>query len=291
MNRRHLLKTALMGASALALRPALASEPQAASPTAQLKALEQRHGGKLGVAVLNTGTGKRTGYRADQRFLMCSTVKLLVVAAVLARVDQGKEQLDRQITFDQASVLSYAPVTRLHVGPPGLAVAQLCHAAITLSDNTAANLLVASLGGPAALTRWLRDRGDGITRMDRTEPELNRASPGDERDTTTPTAMLADMRLILLGNVLSPDPRQRLLGWLRACATGTRAIRAGLPQGWTAGDKTGSGFQGESNDVAVIWPPKRSPLLLTAYYVNPAADDAARHAVLAAVGHIASRQA
>lgn len=290
MHRRNLLKTALMGVSALALRPARALAPRAASPEAKLKALEQQHGGRLGVAMLDTATGRRVGYRADQRFLMCSTVKLLLVAAVLARVDQGKEQLDRRITFDQASVLSYAPVTRLHVGPPGMTVGELCHAAITISDNTAANLLMASLGGPAAATRWLRSHGDGITRLDRIEPELNRSSPGDERDTTTPTAMLADMRLILLGNVLLPDSRQRLLGWLRACATGIRAIRAELPQGWTAGDKTGSGAQGESNDVAILWPPQRAPLLLTAFYVNEKADNATRHAVLARVGCIASAQ-
>lgn len=272
----------------MALRPALALGPLAAAQDAKLKALEQHYGGRLGVAMLDTATGRQIAYGADQRFLMCSTAKLLVMGQVLARVDQGQERLDRRVVFDQAAVLSYAPVTRLHVGPPGMTVAELCHAGITVSDNTAANLLVASMGGPEAVTRWLRSLGDPVTRLDRTEPELNRTAPGDERDTTTPTAMLADMHKLLLGNVLSPASRQLLLGWLQACTTGTRAIRAGLPPGWTAGDKTGSGSHGESNDVAIIWPPQRAPLLVATFYVNDETDDASRHAVLAAVGRIAA---
>jgi beta-lactamase class A len=285
MDRRNLLKGVLLGASALVLRPTWALAQGAA---ARLAALERRHGGRLGVAVLDTGSGRYLAHRGDERFLMCSTFKLLAVAAVLARVDHGTEQLGRRIVFGQEAVLSYAPVTRLHVGAPGMSVAALCQAAITLSDNTAANLLLASLGGPAAIATFARGLGDPITRLDRTEPELNVASPGDVRDTTTPAAMLATMQRLLLGRALSEGSRGQLLAWLRACTTGAERLRAGVPAGWTVGDKTGSGSQGETNDIAILWPAQRKPLLVTAYYADSPADAAGRNAVLAEVGRIAA---
>jgi Beta-lactamase class A len=289
MNRRNLLKGVLIGASALALRPtfSLAAGGQDAAQ-ARLTALERRHGGRLGVAVLDTGNGRRIVHRADERFLMCSTFKLLAVATVLARVDRGAERLDRRIVFGREAVLSYAPVTSHRVGAPGMTVAELCEAAITVSDNTAANLLLASMGGPAAVTAYARSLGDPLTRLDRIEPELNIAGPGDMRDTTTPAAMLADMQALLLGEALSHVSRGRLLEWLRATSTGTEQLRAGLPAGWQAGDKTGSGARRETNDIAIIWPPKRKPLLVTAYYAGSGADADERHAVLAAVGRIAA---
>lgn len=288
MDRRNLLKGALLGASALALRPALAMAGQAEGAAARLAALERRHGGRLGVAVLDTGSGRQIAHRGDERFLMCSTFKLLAVAAVLARVDRGREQLDRHIVFGSDVVLSYAPVTSQRVGPPGMSVAELCAAAITVSDNTAANLLLASLGGPDAVTTFVRGLGDPITRLDRTEPDLNVGSPGDERDTTTPNAMLATMQRVLLGNGLSQASREQLLAWLRACTTGGTRLRAGLPVGWTVGDKTGSGSQDEANDVAIAWPPQRKPLLIATYYAGSHADHAGRDAVLAEVARVAA---
>lgn len=289
MNRRNLLKGALIGASALVLRPtfSLAAGSQDAAQ-ARLIALERRHGGRLGVAILDTGNGRRIAHRADERFLMCSTFKLLAVATLLARVDRGAERLDRRIAFGKDAVLAYAPVTSHRVGAPGMTVAELCEAAITVSDNTAANLLLASMGGPAAVTAYARSLGDPVTRLDRIEPELNIASPGDVRDTTTPSAMLADLQVLLLGDALSHASRGQLLEWLRATSTGTEQLRAGLPAGWQAGDKTGSGAQHETNDIAIIWPPQRKPLLVTAYYAGSSADTDERHAVLAAVGRIAA---
>lgn len=288
MDRRHLLKGALLGASALALQPltavALPRDPRAAA----LAELERRHGGRLGVSIVDTGSGRHLSHRGGQRFLMCSTFKLLAVSAVLARVDRGSEQLDRRVIYGKDVVLNYAPITRLHVGAPGLSIGELCKAAITLSDNTAANLLLASLGGPPAVTRFVRRLGDPVTRLDRTEPELNVAAPGDQRDTTTPDAMLATMRKLLLGDALSASSRAHLLDWLRACSTGTTKVRAGLPPDWSAGDKTGSGSQNETNDVAILFPPQRKPLLVTAYYAGSSADAAARSAVLAEVGRIAA---
>lgn len=285
MDRRRLLKGTLLGAAALALRPQLSL---ANSADSRLMELERQHGGRLGVAILDTGNGRRITHRADERFLMCSTFKLLAASAILARVDQGLEKLDRRVVFGKDALLSYAPVTSLHVGGQGMTVAELCEAAITVSDNTAANLLLSSLDGPPAITAFVRRMGDTITRLDRIEPELNVSSPGDIRDTTTPAAMLADLQKLLLGDVLSKASREQLATWLRATSTGKDSLRAGLPSGWTAGDKTGSGGHGERNDVAIFWRPNRKPLLIAAYYVNPDTDDTGRNRVLAEVGRIAA---
>ena len=288
MNRRTLLQTALLGATAFALRPALALASRAEALHDRLAALERKHGGRLGVSILDTGTGQRLANRGDEPFLMCSTFKLFAVAAVLARVDRGAEQLDRRVVFGKDVLLSYAPVTRQHVGAPGLSIAELCAAAITVSDNSAANLLLESLGGPSAITRMARGLGDSHTRLDRIEPDLNVASPGDLRDTTTPDAAVATLQKLLLGDALSEASRTQLVGWLRACTTGTTKLRAGLPPGWTSGDKTGSGFQNETNDIGILFPPRREPLLVTAYYADSKADAATRDAVLAGVGRIAA---
>lgn len=285
MKRRDFIKGSLLGA----LLPAsLVQAASARDPASRLAALEKQHGGRLGVAILDTGSGRRVAHRGDERVLMCSTFKVLAVAAVLARVDRGDEQLSRRIVFGRDVLLGYAPVTRLHTGAPGMRLEELCAAALTVSDNTAANLLLAALGGPQAVTAFVRGLGDRVTRLDRTEPELNVTRPGDLRDTTTPDAAVDTLRQLLLGEVLSPTSRARLLGWMRGCLTGTDKLRAGLPDGWSAGDKTGSGAQGESNDVAILFPPSRPPLLVTAYYVAPAADARLRSAVLAEVGRIAA---
>ncbi|MGH8182611.1 MAG: serine hydrolase, partial [Rhodanobacteraceae bacterium] len=187
MNRRELLKGAAAGMLALGVAPRLlaATRHDAAM---RLADLERVHGGRLGVAIFDTDSGRRIAHRGDERFLMCSTFKLLLAAVVLARVDRGEEKLDRRIVFDKSALLDWAPLTKQHVGPPGMTIAELCQAAITLSDNTAANLLLASIGGPTAVTRYARSLGDSLTRLDRNEPTLNR--PDGEKDTTTPWAML-----------------------------------------------------------------------------------------------------
>jgi beta-lactamase class A len=289
MNRRNLLKGALFGASAAALQPVLSLAPvNGGDAPARLAALERRHGGRLGVAVLDTGNGRRIAHRADERFLMCSTCKLPIVAAVLARVDRGAEQLGRRVVFDKSALLSHAPICERRVGAPGMTVAELCHAAITVSDNTAANLLLASLGGPAAVTAYARSLGDDATRLDRDEPKLNLASPDGLLDTTTPRAMLADLQTLLLGQALSGASRRQLIAWLCASTTGLHMLRAGIPPAWRVGDKTGRGPRLETNDIAIVWPPGRLPLLVTAYYAESRATDAECVAVLAEVGRIAA---
>ena len=285
MQRRELLKGFVFAGAAIATwRGSFAkAEPALDGTDSRLAALEREHGGRLGVAVLDTGSGKRATYRDDERFLMCSTFKLLLAAAVLQRVDAGREQLDRRVVFGKDVLLDYAPVTSRHVGPPGMTVAELCAAAITLSDNTAANLLIGSVGGPAAVTGFARSLGDLHTVLDRMEPELN------PYDTTTPQAMLGDMQQLLLGDVLSQASRERLTHWLLDCRTGLQSLRAGLPNGWRVGDKTGQwdgNGAGANNDIAIIWPSERKPLLVTAYYMNHTTNPSTRKAVLADVGRV-----
>jgi beta-lactamase class A len=214
--------------------------------------------------------------------------KLLAAAFVLARVDRGEEQLNRRIVYAKEQLPSYAPVTEKHTGGEGMTVAELCEAALTLSDNGAANLLLDSFGGPAALTGFLRSIGDTVTRLDRREPELNDFQPGDPRDTTTPQAMLGLLRKFLLSDMLSPPLRDRLGTCLMACKTGDKRLRAGVPQGWRVGDKTGSGSHNATNDVAILWPPDRAPVLVAAYYIDSKAPLDLREAVLAGVGRIAA---
>lgn len=283
MRRRELLQGLALGGALIATRRLPAGAPVQGGAATRLAMLERRHGGKLGVALLDTGDGSRVGHRADERFLMCSTFKLLLAAAALQRVDSGKERLDRRIVFGKDALLDYAPISKQHVGPPGMTVAELCEAAITLSDNTAANLLLANIGGPAAVTSCARGLGDPLTRLDRNEPTLNR--PHGDWDTTTPAAMLGDMHELLLGDALSLASRTRLTDWLRHCQTGANSLRAGLPGDWREGDKTGSGDTA-TNDVAILWPPRRKPLLVTAHYDHAVMPAKGRHAVLAEVGRI-----
>ncbi len=285
MRRRDVLKGLALGGVAVA---AMRTMPATARPAldgtgAKLAMLERRHGGRLGVAILDTGSGRREGYREGERFLMCSTFKLLLAAAVLERVDAGKEKLDRRIVFGKDVLLDYAPVTKQHAGPPGMTMSELCAAAITWSDNTAANLLLKEIGGPQAVTAYARSLGDESTLLDRYEPALNPV------DTTTPNAMLDDMRQLLLGDRLSRSSREMLIRWMVACQTGLQSLRAGIPTGWQVGDKTGQwdgNGTGANNDIAVVWPPNRKPILVTAYYMNHTTEPSTRKAVLAEVGRI-----
>lgn len=248
-----------------------------------LARIEARSGGRLGVSMLDTGSGKRAGLRADEAFPMCSTFKFLAAGFVLARVDQGQEDLKRKIVYSKSDLVEYSPVTQHHTGSTGLSVADLCHAAITLSDNTAGNLLLASFGGPPALTAFVRTLGDKLTRLDRNEPTVNESTPGDPRDTTTPNAMLANMRTLLLTDRLSVSSCAQLRDWLIANETGGKRIRAKLPKDWRVGDKTGTGSHGSTNDIAIIWPPGRAPLLVTAYLTQTSAETARREAAIADV--------
>ncbi|XUW91747.1 class A beta-lactamase [Burkholderia sp. M6-3] len=259
----------------------------------RLREIEADSGGRLGVAIVDTTSGLHAGLHADERFPMCSTFKLLVAGAILARVDRGEENLQRRIVYSHSELVPNSPATSKHTrertGNTGMSVADLCKAAITLSDNTAANLLLASFGGPAALTAFARSLGDGITRLDRIEPTLNEGTPGDPRDTTTPNAMLGNLRELALGEHLTSSSRAQLLAWLAANETGGERIRAKLPKDWGVGDKTGTGDHGTANDVAIVWPPGRGPILVAVYLTETAGDAARRNAAIADVGALVAQ--
>lgn len=252
----------------------------------ELQAIERRSGGRLGVAILDTGNGMSYGHRAHERFPMASTFKFLAAAFVLHRVDTGQEKLERTIAIKASDLVDYSPATQPRVGGAPMSVAELCAAAVTLSDNAAANLMLASFGGPAALTAYARSLGDSMTRLDRTEPALNEATPGDARDTTTPAAMAATMHKLVLGSALSEPSRNQLRQWLLDNKTGDTRLRALLPAGWRVGDKTGTAAHGTANDIGVIWPPGRAPFVVAAYLTETSRPMEQRNATLAQVGQL-----
>jgi beta-lactamase class A len=250
-----------------------------------LAAIEQRCGGRLGVQVLGANGTPRFGQRTTERFPMCSTFKLLAAGLVLQRVDHGQERLERLVRYPASELVSWSPVTSKFV-EAGMTIAALCDAALTRSDNTAANLLLESFGGPEALTRFARSLGDDLTRLDRRETALNEALPGDERDTTTPALMARNVRTLLLGRALSDASRERLLETLRRNRTGDARLRAGLPPGTDVADKTGTGERGTANDVGLVRLPGRAPLIVTVYLTGATVDAAGRDAAIAAVGRV-----
>jgi beta-lactamase class A len=265
---------------------AAAIPSQEESAAARIAEIEERAGARIGVAALDTGSGKRLDHRSEDRFPMCSTFKFLAAGAVLKRVDDGQEKLDRFISYGAKDILEYAPVTKAHLKGGGMTLGALCAAAIEQSDNTAGNLLLDVIGGPKALTNFARAIGDEMTRLDRKEPELNSAIPADERDTTTPAAMCADMQRLLLGNVLSESSRDQLEDWLQHNETGALMIRAGVPKTWTVGDKTGRGANGATNDVAIIRPAGRAPILVAVYTIGSSSSAEDRAAIVAEAAHV-----
>jgi len=283
------LKVLLVGGVQLwsGLTAPAADEQKTEQPAAaQIAEIEQHLQGRLGVAILDTANNRRIDYHATDRFPMCSTFKLLLAADVLQRVDQQEEQLDRKIAYSPADLLEWAPVTKQHVQEGNMTADALCAAAVEYSDNTAANLLLQTVGGPTGLTQFFRSLGDSVTRLDRNEPSLNTAIKGDERDTTTPAAMLNDLRSVLLDDTLSAAGRQRLEGWLVKNTTGNKRLRAGLPSTWQIGDKTGTGENGARGDLAIVRPPNREPILIVVYTVeSPAPDDKVNEA-FAAIGKL-----
>jgi beta-lactamase class A len=285
MHRRLFLAGLAASAACVHARAAAPStEKRLALASKRLAEIEAREGGRLGVFMRDTGTAATIEHRADERFPMCSTFKLLAAAAALQRVDDGAERLDRKIAYGPGGLLEYAPITGAHVAEGGMTVADLCAAAIDWSDNTAANLVLQSIGGPAGFTQFARSLGDEVTRLDRNEPSLNEATPGDPRDTTSPRAMAASMQKVLLGDVLSDASRRQLQAWLVDDKVGDKRLRAGLPPSWRIGDKTGTGERGSTNAIAIIWPPGRAPLIATVYYTESSAPTDARNAVHKEIG-------
>ncbi len=293
--RRHFLQFTAAALASTLVGPALA-QPQAASgraasrpQAADFAALEKASGGRLGVTLLNTATGKRFGHRQDERFPMCSTFKFVLAATVLHHADRGTLSLDRRLPVRAQDLLSHAPITKRHVGKD-LTVRDLCRATMVTSDNPAANLLLGVIGGPAGVTSFLRANGDAVTRNDRLEPEMNEFAADDPRDTTSPAAMAASLQRFVLGDVLQPASRLQLADWLIDNETGDARLRAGLSKAWRVGDKTGSNGEDTTNDIAMLWPlAGGTPWVLTTYLQGATVDDAGRNDVLRQAAVIAER--
>lgn len=235
--------------------------------------------GRLGLAAIDTGSGRTILFDADARYAMASTFKLALAGAVLAAIDQGRLALGSRLQIQPAHLLGHAPVVRQAGAGASLSIEQLCAAIIEVSDNGAANMLLQKLGGPGSLTRFFRRCGDRFSRLDRYELALNSNLPGDPRDTTTPAAMLQTMRSLLVGELLNEPSRQRLTGWMVRSSRGLDRLRAGLPQGWRVGSKAGTGARGATNDLAIAWPPNRLPILIASYVDAPNSTDHERAAV------------
>ncbi|MGI5216813.1 class A beta-lactamase [Nocardia sp. CA-290969] len=286
------MQAAVLAASALLFTASCATRPDSPAATESVSApasaatqafvdLEASHGARLGVFALDTGTGRSVGHRADERFPMASTFKGLACGALLHRHPLSSGFFEQVIHYPRHELVEYSPVTEQHVDT-GMTVTDLCHAAITVSDNTAGNQILKLLGGPAGFTAFLRTLGDNTSRLDRWETELNTAIPGDERDTATPAALAADYRALVLGDTLAAPEREQLRSWLIATASGADRIRAGLPAEWTVGHKTGTPAYGSALDVAVAWPPGREPLVIAVLSTKPQQDAQPDSALLAA---------
>ena len=275
INRR----TLLAAAPGLAIWPALAED----APSV-LKDYERASGGKIGVYAENLKSGAKLAWRADQRFVMCSTFKASLAACVLARVDRGEDRLDQMISYGEKDLQDYAPVAKENVARGAMPIAAMCEAAVELSDNTCANLLLAHIGGPATLTAFWRSLGDTGSRLDHYEPELNRSPPGDPHDTTTPAAMAGNLKRLALGEALSPASRERFTNWLINCKTGAKRLRGGLPKDWRIGDKTGNNGKDAVSDIAVAWPKPDAPIVMAVYTQGGKPNPAQHEQVFAAIG-------
>ena len=295
--RRDFLITSV-AASALLAMPAVAKPTTRRFDAAErLRALETGPA-RLGVCFLDTATGEVSGNRMEEYFALCSTFKLALVSAYLREADQGRVNLDEVLAYTEADLLPWAPVTRENLAKGGLSIAVLAQAAQEMSDGTAANLLVRRLGGPAAVTAKIREMGDTVTRLDRYEPDLGLVLSADLRDTTSPFAMAQLVRRITTGDILQRGSRERLLHWMQNTKTGFNRLRAGLPAEWRSGNKTGTGrtegTTNKCNDIAITFPPGRSPVIIATYFDSGEYTEQteARHeAVLAEVGRIAAQWA
>jgi beta-lactamase class A len=256
--------------------------------TRALADLERRAGGRLGVAAWRRGGAQAIAWRDDERFPFCSTAKVMVVATVLAQAARTSGLLDQRVRYAKTDLVSWSPVTERHVDD-GMTVADLCAAALQVSDNSACNLLLDRIGGPAAVTAFARRVGDTAFRLDRRETALNTAIPGDPRDTTTPRAMAKSLEALLLEQALAPDARRRLLDWMLANTTGKERIQAGFPAGWRVADKTGTGAYGTTNDVGIVFPPQGQPVIVAIYYTGSSPDAQSDSKVVADAAAIVAR--
>ncbi|CAM3787976.1 RAHN family extended-spectrum class A beta-lactamase [Rahnella bruchi] len=293
MMKNTLRKTVLMAAAVV---PMLAFSAASWAQTAtkmtsiqqQLTALEKESGGRLGVMLIDTADNSQIAYRADERFAMCSTSKFMAASAILKESEVKKDLLTQHVELKKSDLVNYNPITEKHLND-GMTMGELAAAALQYSDNAAMNKLIEHLGGPQKVTDYARTLGDKTFRLDRTEPTLNTAIPGDDRDTSTPRAMALSLQHGTLGSALAEPQRAQLVEWMKGNTTGAMSIRAGLPATWVVGDKTGSGDYGTTNDIAVIWPENKAPLVLVTYFTQPQQDAKSRRDVLASAAKIVTQ--
>ena len=288
IDRRTFLAAGALFAGACS-RPLLALKPPPADDALAAIRATLGPGARLGVAAVDTCSGRTLAHDADSRYAMCSTFKAPLAAAILERVDRGEAALTDTLPVTRADILSHSPRAAESLDEGRMTLDAMCAAIVEVSDNAAANILLRQIGGPAGFTAFVRRCGDSVTRLDRYELELNSNIPGDPRDTTTPAAMLGLMRALLLGDVLKPKSRTRLAEWMEQATTGMERLRAGLPPSWRVGDKTGTG-NGAANVVAIAWPPERAPILIASYIDAREATNEAKNAAHAAVGRLVAER-
>jgi beta-lactamase class A len=284
-NRRKLLLAAVSVPLATIWTSWATQGDAAVAAGAKLAKLEQTLAGRLGVFALNTANSKQLSYRGDEYFPMCSTFKVLLASAILKRSTQSDGLMQQRIKYQQSDLVTYSPITERHVAD-GMTVSALCAAAIQYSDNTASNLLMKILGGPGAVTTFARSIGDRQFQLDRWETALNSSIPGDRRDTSTPNAIASSLQRLAFGDALEPRLQLQLRVWLQGNTTGAARIRAGVPADWQVGDKTGTGDYGTANDIALLWPPRRSPIVLSIYTTQGEKDAKARNDIIASAARI-----
>ncbi len=283
LTRRHVMALALA---------ACATPASAASAQRTLKAIHKRIGGRLGVHILDSQSGRRIAFDDDSRYAMASTFKLPLAAALLWQVDRGAFPLTRALPIASANLIANSPVVeeQLKAGAVAMTISDLCAAVVVRSDNAAANLLLAGIGGPAGFNQFMRSLGDETTRLDRTELELNSNQPGDPRDTTTPRAMADSLLKIFTQDVLKLPSRALLIGWMNIARTGLDRVRAGLPKSWGSGDKTGTGANSAVNDLCIAYPPGRRPIFIAVYMSESKLDTKALSAAHAEIGAIVGEE-
>jgi beta-lactamase class A len=282
-------RTLLAAAPALAVAGPAFSWPAFIAPApAPIRDYERRTLGRVGLHAENLQTGKKLTWRANERFVMCSTFKASLAACVLSKVDMGQEHLDRMVPYGEKDLIEYAPVARAkdNLARGALSIEAMCKGAVEMSDNTCANLLLSAVGGPAALTNFWRTTGDGVSRLDAGEPELNRSPPGDPHNTTTPAAMAGNLQRLVLGAMLMPPSRERLTNWMLGCQTGANRLRAGLPKAWSVADKTGNNGKDAAGDIAVAWIKPGQPVLICAYTQGGAPRPEDHDALFAGIGKL-----
>ncbi len=276
----------LIGMAAFILLTLIPSAMAVSPPamTAFLQQQEKQLNARIGMAVVNAQGESVFGYRQDERFPLTSTFKTLACAALLERLQKDGGSLDQQVTIQPDELLDYAPITKNYLAPATLSLRTLCAAAVSYSDNTAGNRILAYLGGPQAITQFMRRLGDNVTRLDRTEPTLNEAMPGDARDTSSPKSMAAGLQKILTSNTLTPANRATLDSWMREDKVGDALLRATLPQGWSIADKTGAGGHGSRAIIAAVYPPQQAPFYVAIYITRTEATMPMTNTAIAQIG-------